>query len=74
MTDNLRLFFNVDQKYHNFVVKNLTSPSAYFIHCDLVEGDQNLLNGSPSSVLARSDIRGEPYEKMNYQTTQDNVL
>ena len=52
MTDNLRLFFNVDQKYHNFVVKNLTSPSAYFIHCDLVDKDQNLLNGSPLSVLA----------------------
>ena len=74
MTDNLCLFFKVDQKYHIFVVNNLTSPSAYFIHCDLVDKEQNLLNGAPSSVLAQFDIKGEPYEKINYQTTQANVL
>ena len=74
LTDSLRLFFNIDQKYHNFVVKNLTSPSAYYIHCDLVDKEQNLLNGSPSSVLARFDIKGQPYENINYQTAQDNVL
>ena len=74
MTDNLRLFFNVDQKYHIFVVKNLTSPSAYFIHCDLVDKEQNLLSSAPSSVLARFDIKGEPYEKINYRTTLANVL
>ena len=54
--------------------KRLRSPSAYFIHCDLVNKEQNLLNGSPSSVLARFDIKGDAYEKINYQTTQDNVL
>ena len=53
MTDNLRLFLNVDQKYH-------ISPSAYFIHCDLVGKEQSLLNGAPSSVLARFDIKGGP--------------
>ena len=55
-------------------VKRLRSPSTYFIHCDLVDKEQNLLNSSPSSVLARFDIKGELYEKMNYQKTQDNVL
>ena len=50
-------------------VNRLRSPSAYFIYCDLVDREQNLLNGSPSSVLARFDIKGQPYEKMNYQTT-----
>ena len=74
MTNNLRLFFNDNQKCHIFVVKNLTSPSSYFIHCNLADEEQNLLNGSPSSVLARFDIKGEPYEKINYQTAQDNVL
>ena len=44
-------------------VKRLRSPSAYFIHCDLVDKEQNLLNGSPSSVLARFNIKGDPYEK-----------
>ena len=52
----------------------MTFPSSYFIHCDLVDKEQNLLNGSPSSVLVRFDIKGEPYEKINYQTAQDNVL
>ena len=55
-------------------VKRLTSPSTYFIHCDLVDKEQNLLNGKPSTVLARFDVRGEPFEKIHYQTTQQHVL
>ena len=56
------------------LIKRLRSPSTYFIHCDLVDKEQNLLNGAPSSVLARFDIKGDAYEKINYQTTQANVL
>ena len=37
-------------------VKRLTSPSTYFIHCDLVVKRQNLVNGKPSTVLARFDL------------------
>ena len=55
-------------------VKQLTSPSAYFVHCDLVDKKQNLLNGKPSTVLARFDIRGRPFEKVHYQTPQPHVL
>ena len=55
-------------------VKRLTSPTTYFIHCDLVDKDQNLLNGKASTVLARFDIRGKPFERVNYQTTQQHVL
>ena len=51
-------------------IKRLTSPTTYFIHCDLVDKDQNLLNGKASTVLARFDIRGKPFERVNYQTTQ----
>ena len=51
-------------------VKRLASPSTYFIYCDLVDKEQNLLNGNPSTVLARFDVRGEPFEKIHYQTTQ----
>ena len=50
-------------------VKQLTSPSTYFVHCDLIDKRQNLLNGKPSTVLARFDIRGKPFEKVHYQTT-----
>ena len=55
-------------------VKRLTSPSTYFVHCDLIDKRQNLLNGKPSTVLARFDIRGQPFEKVHCQTTQQHVL
>ena len=55
-------------------VKRLTAPSTYFVHCDLIDKRQNLLNGKASTVLARFDIRGQPFEKVNYQTTQQHVL
>ena len=55
-------------------IKRLTSPSTYFIYCDLVDKDQNLLNGKPSAVLARFDIREKPFEGVNYQTSQQHVL
>ena len=55
-------------------VKRLTAPSTYFVHCDLIDRRQNLLNGKPSSVLARFDIRGQPFEKVHYQTPQQHVL
>ena len=55
-------------------VKRLTAPSTYFVHCDLIDKRQNLLNGKPSTVLARFDIRGKPFEKVHYQTPQQHVL
>ena len=54
--------------------KRLTAPSTYFVHCDLIDKRQNLLNGKPSTVLARFDIRGQPFEKVHYQTPQQHVL
>ena len=55
-------------------VKRLTAPSTYFVHCDLIDKRQNLLSGKPSTVLARFDIRGQPFEKVHYQTQQQHVL
>ena len=55
-------------------VKRLTAPSTYFVHCDLIDKRQNLLNGKPSTVLARLDVRGKPFEKVHYQTPQPHVL
>ena len=55
-------------------VKRLTAPSTYFVHCDLIDKRQNLLNGKPSTVLARFDIRGKPFEKVHYQSPQPHVL
>ena len=55
-------------------IKRLTSPSTYFVHCDLIDKRQNLFNGKPSTVLARLDVRGKPFEKVHYQTPQPHVL
>ena len=55
-------------------VKRLTAPSTYFVHCDLIDKRQNRLNGKPSTVLARLDVRGKPFEKVHYQTPQPHVL
>ena len=55
-------------------VKRLTTPSTYFVHCDLIDKRQNLLNGKPSTVLARFDVRGKPFERVHYQTPQQHVL
>ena len=54
--------------------KRLNLPTTYFIHCDLIDKKQNLLNGKPSTVLARFYIRGQPFEKVHYQTPQQHVL
>ena len=56
------------------IIKQLNSLITYFIHCDLIDKRQNLLNGKPSTVLARFDIRGKPFERVHYQTVQQHVL
>ena len=55
-------------------VKHMKSPTTYFIHCDLVDKEQNLLNGKPSTVLQTFDITGKPYQKVFYQSSPQHVL
>ena len=55
-------------------IKQLKTPTTYFVHCDLIDKKQNLLNGKPSTVLARLDVRGKPFEKVHYQIPQPHVL
>ena len=59
------LGYGKELKFKTFI-KRLTSPSTYFVHCDLIDKKQNLLNGKPSTVLARFDILGQPFEKVHY--------
>ena len=70
------LLFDFDDKQisPNVIIKRFTAPSTYFIHCDLVNKEQNLFNGKPSIVLARFNVRGESFEKNHYKTTQQHVL
>jgi len=48
-------------------VKRLTSPTTYFIHCDLIDKTQNLFNNRRSDLLAVVDVKGKPYEHSSPQ-------
>ena len=50
-------------------IKRFTKFNNYFIHCDLLDKDENLFNGNPSIVLSCFEIVGKPFEKVNYQST-----
>ena len=72
---DLAALLGIRRKLHlKTFVKRLNCPTTYFIHCDLVDKEQNLFNGKHSSVLACYDIRGKAYEKINYKSSQLNVL
>ena len=73
-SNNLLQMLGIQRLSFITFVKRLTSPSSYFVHCDLIDKRQNLLNGKPSTVLARLDVRGKPFEKVHYQTPQPHVL
>ena len=55
-------------------IKKLNSATTYYIHCDLLDKEQNLLNGKPSTVLQTFDITGKPFEKVFYQSSPQHVL
>ena len=75
ITANLGDLLGIEPDLNSSVaVSRLHAPSTYFVHCDLIDKRQNLLSGKPSTVLARFDIRGQPFEKVNYQTPQQHVL
>ena len=75
LSSNLSKLVDLDPGFNGIMdVKRLTSPNTYFVHCDLIDKRQNLLNGKPSTVLARFVIRGKPFERVYYQTPQPPVL
>jgi hypothetical protein len=57
-----------------FVVKRVLYPTAYFIHCDLIDKELNLFNGKKSDLLAKFDVTGEAYEKVTYHSSPQQVL
>ena len=77
LTDALIKFFNLLgylNLFKQIKIDNVPNPKKYFINCDLIDKQQSLLNGKPSSLLACFDIRGKPYERIHYQNTHLNVL
>ena len=55
-------------------VNKLNTPSAYFIHCDLIDATKNFLKGKRSDVSAKFDIEGLAYEKVSYHSPPEDVL
>jgi len=55
-------------------VRKLNTPTAYFIHCDLIDRSKNFFNGKKSKVFAKFDIRGLPYDKVNYPSLPQEAL
>ena len=55
-------------------IKKLNSPSAYFIHCDLIDPTKNFFNEKRSDILAKFDIRGMPYSKFTYPSLPQEPL
>ena len=46
------------------IINRLASFNNYFINCDLMDKDENLFNGKPSTILACFDIDGKPFERV----------
>ena len=65
----LVLVFGIERKLAIMTfVKKLTAPTTYFIHCDLIDTEQNLFNGKRKDLLAVFDVKGKPslsVSKMN---------
>ena len=55
-------------------IKKLNSPSTYFIHCDLIDKNQNFLNNEKSDLLATFNIKDKPYEKVTYDASPQQPL
>ena len=75
ITPNLLELFDVNPRIGaDYVIKKFKTPHSYFIHCDLMNKTENLLNGKPSNLLAKFSIRGKPYEKIDYISPSHEVF
>ena len=75
LSNNLKDLFGVfSQVNSNILVRRFNSKNSYLIHSDLVDKRQNLLNGKPSTLFAKLDVKGQPYTKITYQAIQPHVL
>ena len=55
-------------KEEKVIVRQIKQPS-YFIHCDLIDRDNNFFNNKKTDLLAKIDVKGKPYEKVRYDSS-----
>ena len=65
---DLANLLSIGHELKNIIVfsKCLISPTAYLIHYNLIDRNQNFLNNKKSDILAKFDIKGNSYEKVSY--------
>ena len=70
LDDNLVKLFGTDNTLPLLTnIKHVMKTTAYFIHCDLIDKNNNLLNSKRSDLLAKFDVTGKLYEKVRYDTS-----
>ena len=52
------------------VINRLASFNNYFINCDLMDKEENLFNGKPSTILACFDVDGKSFERVKYSSQE----
>ena len=68
--DNLAKLFETSQILPPITnVKHVLTTTSYFIHCDLIDKTNNLVNAKRSDILAKFDVKGKPYEKVRYNAS-----
>ena len=71
---DLANLFGIEWLKTKKIVKRVSSPTTYFIHCDLIDNEQNLFNGKKKDLLAVFYVKGKPYEKVSYHASPQQVL
>ena len=67
--------FGIGRRLNNkTIVKYLRYPTAYFIHCDLIDRNFNFFNNKKSDLLAKIDVKGRPYEKVRYDVSHQQPI
>ena len=69
LDDDLTQLFGTQRLLLKTAIKRVITTTAYFIHCDLIDGNNNLFNGKRSDILAKFDITGKPYQKVRYDAS-----
>ena len=52
------------------IINRLASFNNYFINCDLLDKEENLFNGKPSTILACFDVDGKSFERVKYSSPE----
>ena len=72
---DLAELFGIGRRLNNkTIVKYLRYPTAYFIHCDLIDRNFNFFSTKKSDLLAKIDVKGGPYEKVRYDASPQQPI